>query len=506
MVEGIGNDLDNVISGSSGDDRLDGLGGNDAIQGGKGNDVIDGGAGNDTLDGGDGSDAIRGGDGNDLIDGGAGADGMAGGAGDDTFMVDDPNDTTSDSSGFDQVFSSTSHTIGSGIENLTLTGTAASSGKGNDLANVIIGNAAANTLDGGRGGADTLRGGAGDDVYFVYNDGFTDTVVENANEGYDTIYSEGSYTLSSNVEKLVLVWDDFKRGAAFLHSGGETATGNGSDNELVGSTADDTLLGMGGNDLLRSGFGTATMDGGTGNDVLQGGNGGDRLSDTSGNNVFEGGHGWNTITGGSGREFFAGGAGHDEITTGAGADIIAFNRGDEADVVNASAGADNTLSLGGGIRYADMTLARNVNDLVLNLGGDGDRITFKDWYAAPGNRSVLNMQVIAEAMADFNAASSDKLVNRKIENFDFLGIAGAFDAAGAPASWAVTNALLSRHLGGSDTAAIGADLAYQYGKRGSLSGMGFDAVQGMLASGSFGVAAQVLQAPAVLNAGPRVLS
>jgi hypothetical protein len=151
-------------------------------------------------------------------------------------------------------------------------------------------------------------------------------------------------------------------------------------------------------------------------------------------------------------------------------------------------------------------MGRNLNDLVLSLGGNGDRITFKDWYAAPGNESVLNMQVIAEAMADFNAASSDRLINRKVESFDFLGITGAFDAAGAPANWAVTNALLSRHLGGSDTAALGADLAYQYGKHGSLAGMGFDAAQGMLASGSFGVAAQALQAPATLNAGSRVLS
>jgi Ca2+-binding RTX toxin-like protein len=506
LVEGIGNDLDNVITGSAGDDRLDGLGGDDSIQGGKGNDAIDGGAGNDAIVGGDGNDSIRGGDGNDLIDGGAGADGMAGGAGNDTFIVDDLNDTPSDSSGFDQVLSSTNHTLGSGIENLTLTGTGATSGKGNDLDNVIIGNAAANTLDGGRGGADTLRGGAGDDVYFVYSDGFADTIVENANEGYDTIVSQGSYTLApSNVEKLVLVWDEFKQGSPFTHAG-QTGTGNASDNELVGSIANDTLLGLGGNDLLRSGSGFTTMDGGAGNDVLQASASGSIQSDASGNNVFQGARGFDRIAGGSGREFFAGGAGDDEITTGAGADVIAFNRGDGADVVNASAGADNTLSLGGGIRYADVTLAKNANDLVLNLGGNGDKITFKDWYAAPGNRSVLNMQVIAEAMADFNAASSDKLVNRKIENFDFLGIAGAFDAAGAPASWAVTNALLSRHLGGNDTSAVGADLAYQYGKRGSLAGMGFDAVQGMLASGSFGVAAQALQAPAVLNAGPRVLS
>src|SRR5207244_4245275 len=45
--------------------------------------------------------------------------------------------------------------------------------------------------------------------------------------------------------------------------------------------------------------------------------------------------------------------------------------------------------------------------------------------------------------------------------------------------------LLSKHLGESDTAALGADLASRYGLAGSFSGRGFDPVHGMLASGLF---------------------
>jgi Ca2+-binding RTX toxin-like protein len=394
--------------------------------------------------------------------------------------------------GMDGVQAWTSYTLPANLENLQLLGTARLNGTGNSADNQLDGNAADNVLIGGAGndvisgyfGNDTMIGGTGNDIYIVSDAG--DVVVENSGEGLDLVYSWLSYTLSDNVENLSL-----------YEVGAINGTGNALANTLFGNNGANLLDGRAGNDMLQ---------GAGGNDVLQGMDGDDALSDTAGNNLFHGGAGADSLSGSAGSELFIGGTGNDTITTGAGADIIAFNRGDGADVVNASAGADNTLSLGGGIRYADMTLAKNVNDLVLNLGGNGDRITFKDWYAAPGNRSVLNMQVIAEAMADFNAASSDRLVNRKIENFDFLGIAGAFDAAGAPASWAVTNALLSRHLGGNDTSAVGADLAYQYGKRGSLAGMGFDAVQGMLASGSFGVAAQALQAPAVLNAGPRVLS
>jgi hypothetical protein len=138
----------------------------------------------------------------------------------------------------------------------------------------------------------------------------------------------------------------------------------------------------------------------------------------------------------------------------------------------------------------------------------GDSIAFDYWYSAIGDyKSVLNLQVIAEAMADFDAASTDSLRNRKVANFDFLGLANAFDNAGAPANWKLTDTLLIQHLSStSDTAAIGADLAYRYGRNGSLTGLGFDAVQGILVSGSFGITAQALQSDAALMTGAKRLA
>jgi hypothetical protein len=203
---------------------------------------------------------------------------------------------------------------------------------------------------------------------------------------------------------------------------------------------------------------------------------------------------------------FIAGSGNDFLTPGSGRDIIAFNRGDGQDVINASSGADNTLSIGGGIRYADMSLTRTSNDLVLNLGGAGEKITFRDWYAGSLNRSFSNLQVIAEAMSDYNPGSTDTLLNRKIETFDFSGIAADFDRGGARANWALTNALLARHLGGSDSAAVGGDLAYGYGRTGSLSGIGYDAAQGLLSNAAFGASAQALQSRESLSAGVRQLS
>ena len=47
--------------------------------------------------------------------------------------------------------SSVTFTLAANVENLTLTGSAAINGTGNTLANVMLGNSGANTLDGGAG-------------------------------------------------------------------------------------------------------------------------------------------------------------------------------------------------------------------------------------------------------------------------------------------------------------------------------------------------------------------
>jgi Ca2+-binding RTX toxin-like protein len=84
---------------------------------------------------------------------------MTGGAGNDTYVVDSPGDLVIETSeqGTDSVLSAVTHTLGTNVENLTLTGTAAVNGTGNTLNNVLVGNGANNRLSGGTG-ADTMVG------------------------------------------------------------------------------------------------------------------------------------------------------------------------------------------------------------------------------------------------------------------------------------------------------------------------------------------------------------
>ena len=218
-INGTGNVLDNVISGN---------GAANTLTGGAGNDSLDGGAGNDT---------------------------MIGGTGNDVYVVDSVGDVVTEnvSQGTDTVLSSVSLTLGSNVENLTLTGSGAINGTGNSLANVIVGNGGSNTLNGGSG-ADVLTGGAGDDTYVVDNAG--DVVNEVVGAGTDLVQSSVTRTLGISVENLSLT------GSSAING-----TGNAFDNVLVGNTASNALTGGAGNDVLDGAGGADTMAGGAGTDT-----------------------------------------------------------------------------------------------------------------------------------------------------------------------------------------------------------------------------------------------
>lgn len=166
----------------------------------------------------------------------------------DVFIVDHRADTIpGDEGGVDTVDSSITFTLPPTIENLTLTGPLAINGTGNSGTNTITGNAAANLLD-GAGGRDTLIGGAGDDTYRLALLGPTGTtVVELANEGYDTVYmyGYGSITLPDHVERLVV--GSITDPASYI--------GNELDNVI---------------DVRNSSASLLTLDGGLGADVLIG--------------------------------------------------------------------------------------------------------------------------------------------------------------------------------------------------------------------------------------------
>ncbi len=73
----------------------------------------------------------------------------------------------------------------------------------------------------------------------------------------------------------------------------DLARGNGRDNQLVGTAANDGLDGLGGDD---------NIDGAGGNDALQGCYGNDTLIGGQGNDILDGGHGEDILKGGGGND------------------------------------------------------------------------------------------------------------------------------------------------------------------------------------------------------------
>lgn len=362
-LNGTGNALANTLTGNSGANRLDGDVGNDTMVGGAGDDtyVVDSASdvvteatsgGNDTIEssvtltlpaavetlllkgtanlngtGNSLNNTLTGNAGNNRLNGGTGNDTMAGGAGDDTYVVNAAGDVLTEyaGEGEDTVESSVSWTLGAHFENLTITGSSARSGTGNSLDNLIKGGSGADTLIGlggndtldGGAGNDSMIGGAGDDIYLV--GAARDKVVENANEGNDTVRSSITFTLGNNVENLEL-----------LGSTAINGTGNGLNNQLIGNSAANTLNGGDGDDILV---------GGAGSDSLVGGKGADQY----------------------------------RFGKGDGSDLITEN--------DNTANVKDVVEFGAGIALADVSFKRNGNALEVRVANaPTELLTIKDWY------------------------------------------------------------------------------------------------------------------------------
>jgi serralysin len=131
---------------------------------------------------------------------------------------------------------------------------------GSAFNDTLIGNDAANVLN-GRTGADSMQGGLGNDSYYVDNAADTVTETSALTSEIDTVYASVSWTLADNLEKLVL------SGSCLIN-----ATGNALANTLIGNSAANVLDG---------GAGADTMQGGLGNDSYYVDNAADTVSETS---------------------------------------------------------------------------------------------------------------------------------------------------------------------------------------------------------------------------------
>ena len=471
--------------------------------------------GNATLFGNAGDNVIIGGAGDDRLVGGAGADQLIGGAGTDTVSYQTSvgvtldfrtgihtGDAAGDSfSGIEVISgSSWSDTFVSGAEALRFDGAGgfdtidysasaaavtvnlpSGTGSGGDAqgdtyANIekVIGSAFADTLSSSTS-ANTLEGGAGNDVYIVGNQGVI--ITEAAGGGDDEIRTALSafyMDTYANVERLT-----------FTGTGNATLFGNAGDNVITGGAGDDILQGLAGADQLVGGAGydwaSYQNSAGVTLDFRTGVHTGDAAGDTF--SSIE------AITGSSWNDIFVSGADAFRFNGGAGFDTVDYSASAAAITVDLSSGSGSGGDAQGdsyvnmervvGSAFAD-TLSSSTSGHMLE-GGAGD-----DIYIV-GNQGVTVTEAasggtdeIRTALATFSMAAY-----ANVENLTYTGTSAAtltgnasdnVITGGAGNDWLQGGAGADQFIGGAgtdwvsyadSTAAIIFDLA-----TGAFSGIG----------------------------------
>jgi Ca2+-binding RTX toxin-like protein len=338
VINGTGNDLNNVLTGNGATNILIGGGGYDRLVGGGGSDILIGGAENDTY----------------VVTGS-------------TIVVENPGE------GFDSVESGVTYTLGDNVERLVLTGYGVINGTGNELDNTLIGNNKANVLTGGAG-ADVMAGLDGNDTYFV--DDIDDVVNEDFDDGLDSIVTGMTYSLGANVEQLTLTGDSAIDGF-----------GNELNNELVGNSGNNTLIGHEGSDRLVGAAGADVLWGGSGDDTYVV-DAGDVVNEAFGEgvdtvrtdiNYFLGAEVENLcLTGtasvnGTGNELdniLWGNEGANVLVGGAGADALYGSAGDDTYVVDCTADVIEEYS-GEGIDTVETAISYTLGAEIENLSLTG---------------------------------------------------------------------------------------------------------------------------------------
>lgn len=371
-----------LLKGTSGNDTLLGYSIDDSLAGEDGQDELQGFAGNDVLDGGAGHDRLYGGAGDDRLIGGLGDDTLDGGVGNDVYQVDSLGDVVIEAAnaGIDTIESSVTLALGANVENLVLTGSAAISGTGNELDNLVIGNEAANVIRGG-GGSDRLIGGAGNDT--LSGDAGSDTYVFDRGWGRDTL---------SNFDSSAGKHDVIEFGAGIAASD-IVVRRSGSDLLLSLKDSSDVIILLNVHqgdwnrlnvvDEVRFADGTVWSSDQLRAQAMLGGDGNDFLAGYSFDDMLVGGLGNDSLSAGNGNDTLDGGQGNDNLQGGQGDDVYLFERGWGQDTiadVDVATGSRDAIVFGAGITPDDIVATHGDGHLYLKLKGSTDSIKVVHYF------------------------------------------------------------------------------------------------------------------------------
>jgi 3-phytase len=180
--------------------------------------------------------------------------------------------------------------------------------------------------------------------------------------------------------------------------------GTNADDALFGANSDDKIYGFGGNNTIYAGEGNNWIFAGNGNNNLYAGTGNDYFNTGNGNNTFYAGEGNNRIFAGNGNNTVYTGAGNDFISLGNGNNTIYAGEGNNTitssgiDTIYIGSGKDtfkldkgtgeatiygfgagDTISLGSGFKFNDITISQIGGDTQLRIANSNDLLATLKW-------------------------------------------------------------------------------------------------------------------------------
>ena len=180
--------------------------------------------------------------------------------------------------------------------------------------------------------------------------------------------------------------------------------GTNADDTLFGANNDDKMYGFGGNNTIYGGEGNNWIFAGNGNNNLYAGAGNDYFNAGNGNNTFYAGEGNNSVFAGNGNNVVYTGAGNDFISLGNGNNLIYSGEGNNTitssgiDTIYTGSGKDtfkldkgtgeatiygfgasDTISLGSGFKFNDITISQLGGDTQLRITNSNDLLATLKW-------------------------------------------------------------------------------------------------------------------------------
>jgi Ca2+-binding RTX toxin-like protein len=446
-LDGLGNSLDNKITGNAGNNNLIGKEGNDTLDGGDG--------GQDTFDGGPGDDYFLNWNEEDRIVEAASAN----------KKINIDTISSSKLNYFDSIYLGRNDLLN--IEKFLWEGETTIQIVGNFLDNTISSRQNTNDVISGGSGNDYIEGGGGDDLldsgyagWFYYNRTslFFSLTDSEASSGIDTLVGgDGSdtYIINSSQDRII---ESFGPGLDEVRAlVSYTLAGDGYIEDLVAISASANSLK--GNDIdnrIEAFAGTnSTLDGGDGADVLVGKSGNDSLYGGLGSDLLQGGLGDDTLNAGNdslNADYMQGGMGNDLYILNNSPAFIEEGLNEGIDAVQAS---------------ADYTLDLNVENLII-VGSASVKGTGNELDNFISGNSVANTL--------YGLAGADTLVGSSLAGDDYMdGGVGADSLSGGEGNDTLTGGTLSGLDDGSaDTlrGGDGDDLFLIYSRQDDFDGEG----------------------------------